>query len=456
MVTSHACRFGRHALVLSIAVVVGVAGCTIIPTGIAANVAGEPDMSVTRASLRLTEADLSSGVFVGVAMSGGGMRAANFSAATLLELESLGLLRHASAMSSVSGSSLTAAYFGLFGPIDGVPETADAARWSSEAVKERFRIDLQTHWILWWLNPWNVVRYWLTGFDRSDIMKTVFDFYVFGSPDRRHPRFADLRQGRPKILINATSLTGVRRFVFSDEGFAQFGSRLDRYPVSHAVMASGAFPGAFHNVTLTSWREPGEYEHLFDGGPSDNLGVEALVDLLDRGPATPRSCFLFLIDAYPYARNRGLHDFDTRRRFTDFIVDRNLADSASVFLTLSRLHALHRIGLPEGTFPGSLAQWTWRRPDRRYDCRVWHLTFETLFARPITTEAEGLREELRELRQASAVATRYRLEGIPKLSESEIQERLFQAATYLVRRDGSALDEACRWFTDAGLGGCRR
>src|SRR5712692_1995823 len=52
--------------------------------------------------------------FVGIAMSGGGSRAANFSAAVLQELERHGFLRYVSAISSVSGSSLTAAYYGLF------------------------------------------------------------------------------------------------------------------------------------------------------------------------------------------------------------------------------------------------------------------------------------------------------------------------------------------------------
>jgi NTE family protein len=44
-------------------------------------------------------------VFIGVAISGGGSRAANFSAAVLIELDAIGLLAHVDAISSVSGST---------------------------------------------------------------------------------------------------------------------------------------------------------------------------------------------------------------------------------------------------------------------------------------------------------------------------------------------------------------
>jgi hypothetical protein len=56
---------------------------------------------------------LKRGVFVGVAISGGGSRAANFGAAMLEELDALGLLDQATAISGVSGGSLPAAYYSL-------------------------------------------------------------------------------------------------------------------------------------------------------------------------------------------------------------------------------------------------------------------------------------------------------------------------------------------------------
>ena len=90
-----------------------------------------------------------------------------------------------------------------------------------------------------------MLRYWLTDFDRSDIMKGVFDDILF-----EKKTFGDMPAGGPKILINATSLTTGRQFRFTDQDFKTLQSRLDTYPISHAVMASGAFPGAFNNVTF--------------------------------------------------------------------------------------------------------------------------------------------------------------------------------------------------------------
>jgi predicted acylesterase/phospholipase RssA len=115
---------------------------------------------------------------------------------------------------------------------------------------------------------------------------------------------AHLLRGRtppalPRILIHATSLPQTGPFVFTDETFEILGSRLDDYPLTHAVMASGAFPGAFHNVTLKDFGRDGYYQHLFDGGPSDNLGVHTLLTMIDstmpRKTATLRAILAALL-----------------------------------------------------------------------------------------------------------------------------------------------------------------
>src|SRR5688500_3478893 len=51
------------------------------------------------------------GHFVGIAISGGGSRFANFAAAAMFQLQKLGLLQKADYISSVSGGSMTAAYY---------------------------------------------------------------------------------------------------------------------------------------------------------------------------------------------------------------------------------------------------------------------------------------------------------------------------------------------------------
>lgn len=419
--------------------VTALTGCAIVPLYTAANEKRDGAVAPTRATLRVAD-DLRDRPFVGIAMSGGGARAANFAAAVLLELEELGMLQHASVISSVSGSSLTAAYYGLF--------ARDRDRWSREAVRERFLTDFQTHWLVWWFNPWNVVRYWSTRFDRSDIMKQVFDTYLFEGRT-----FADMGGRGPRILINATSLPEVKRFVFTDEALEALGSRLDRYRLSHAVMASGAFPGAFHNVTLENFARAGRYEHLFDGGPSDNLGVEALEDLLR--VVRPPACFLFIVDAYPYQIHKGARQPDTRS-VLDYAVDQNVSDAADVFLTLRRQATLRELGYARDRQPGEVPHWVWRSDG--FTCEVWHFTFQSFVLREgemarraeSGTSVRNVRRQLERLRRVNQIPTRYRLEGISggpgQSSEKAVQSLLFQAATHLVREDPEPLRSACAWF----------
>src|ERR687895_29635 len=218
-------------LLFYLAILVTLPGCSILPIGTNANVGPVITRPMpTRATEVISPLDLKDGVFLGIAMSGGGSRAANFSAAALLELERLGILDKSTVISSVSGSSITAAYYGLYG--------TDKARWNEEQARRQLGRDFESQWITRWFYPHNIFRYWLSDFDRSDIMKAVFDSLLFEGK-----LFRDMPNVLPKILINATSLTDQEVFRFTDEIFTGIGSRLDSYPVSHAVMASGAFPG---------------------------------------------------------------------------------------------------------------------------------------------------------------------------------------------------------------------
>jgi len=443
-----------------VSTVFALSGCGLIPLKTAANQAlcPMPDACATPTSTRagMNPEKLPGNVFVGVAISGGGMRAANFSAEVLFELESMGVLKHVSVISSVSGGSLTAAYFGL--------AANGKTKWDRETVRRLFLIDLQTHWIVWWFNPYFIWQYWFTHYDRSDIMKNVFDFYIFG--DLTQPfTFADMGTTGPRILINATSLPNVQRFVFTEDALSKLGSRLDTYPLSHAVMASGAFPGAFHGVTLKDFtalnpagngpindRTAHRYEHLFDGGPSDNLGVEALLDVLDGMNPKPTKCFLFLIDAYPDVRNRGRHEGDTRRGL-DFLVDHNVSDSADVLLTLRRRDTLRRINYPEKKELGNESVWTWGfdRDNRDSLCTVWHVTFNR-FAKvrdamsqrgKVSPEQKDTKRLLEDVNQ---VPTSYNLSGPNNMSPSAVQERLGKIAQELIWEDHDARCAACTWF----------
>lgn len=260
--------------------------------------------------------------FIGIAISGGGSRAANFSLATLLELGNAGLLDEVAAISSVSGGSLTAAYYALYGS-DPVWRKAEAEAFDTrEKVKAHFRSDLQNEWTGRWLWPPNIFQYWLTPYDRSDIMKGVIDEFLAIPPnatmaagDHRENRIPFMQLdsecrsprgcGLPRIFFNATRLDGAN-FVFSRDRFTDLGSRLDTFPVADAVMASAAFPGGFNKVTLERYRSlveqrPEAYQttirqqsgagrgpssrQQFGGAVADELGYdEALEQISDADP----------------------------------------------------------------------------------------------------------------------------------------------------------------------------
>lgn len=439
--------------VLACTQLVVVAGCGALPFYIRANepLPGAEAVPPSRARTTMTVDELPQGVFVGIAMSGGGSRAANFSAALLFELEKLGLLpRYVSALSSVSGSSLTAAYYGLF--------ATQPEKWNRDQVRERLVTNFEAMWIARWFLPHNALRYWFTKFDRSDIMKGVFDELLFEGK-----RFGDMPPDAPRILLNATSLgeSGVR-FAFTDEKFKARGSRLDTYPVSHAAMASGAFPAAFAAVTLEVYgrgRDPGSdggrYLHVYDGGPADNLGITTLVEDMVRSlysaDPKPQGCFLLVLDAHtfdPTEQIRGQGERDPRG-LIDFFVDLNALDASSVLLSKDRRVLLHGAGIDK---PGHAPVGSFRihsrapRPVELGECTVWALTFDRLWE--LAADApEARRLELRDLaRTVNRIQTRFLLAGPEGMTAQQLQEVLYEAGRVLVWEDADSLSKACEWF----------
>ena len=239
------------------------------------------------------------GCFVGLALSGGGSRSANFSAACMFQLQRLGLLQQVDYISSVSGGSLTAAYYCLY---DDGPRG-----WNPGRVQRKLTHAFASDLIFNAFLPWNLPLLWFTNWDRSDILADSFTKNLF-SRNGRPLTFADLRPDRPRLLINATDLQSGRRFVFSNETFDEINSDLSRYPISNAVAASAAVPVLMHHVTLRDYSTTfKQYRHLIDGGVVDNLGVTSLVETYTaqvqsaadegRPDPYPRGAVLIVLDA---------------------------------------------------------------------------------------------------------------------------------------------------------------
>jgi predicted acylesterase/phospholipase RssA len=210
------------------------------------------------------------GCFVGLALSGGGSRSANFAAACMFQLQRLGVLQRVDYISSVSGGSLTAAYYCLFSDGPG--------GWNPGRVQHKLTHSFATDLIVNTFLPWNLPMLWFSDWDRSDILADSFSKHLFNR-DGRPLTFGDLRADRPRLLINATDLQSGRRFVFCNETFDEINSDLSKYPISNAVAASSAVPVVMHHVTLRDFSTTfKQYRHLIDGGVVDNLGVQSLVD----------------------------------------------------------------------------------------------------------------------------------------------------------------------------------
>lgn len=314
-------------------------------------------------------------VFVGLALSGGGSRAANYSMAVMQQLEQLGIMRHVTAISSTSGGGVAGAYYALYGPdLD----------WA--AAREAMRTNFVRSWIFSSLRPDHLATTLFSHEDRSDLMADIFDDKLFH--EARYEKLGKLRPGHPIFLANATDAMRGIRFSFSAETFhSRLSSRLDTFPISQAVVASAAFPGAFNTVTLKRFPLPERpvpaeqerqqlpvgYEHLIDGGPTDNLGIESLIQLaashnanrtraLPPGSPAP-GCFLIVVDAYPKGVASKRAWDPNPRGVLDYTVDLNFLQAFDALLTRRRLDLLAYVGLGQTTaargreFIGDAAGW---------------------------------------------------------------------------------------------------
>jgi len=318
----------RPAGVVAAAAVVTLAllgaGCTL---GIADQPLGQWTPATNQPWLEQIPDDRSDEIFVFLAFSGGGTRAAAFAYGVLQELEATEievdgqrrkLLDEVDVISSVSGGSFPAAYYGLFGD-----------RIFSEFEPRFLRKDVEGALIarLFW--PPNWFRLASGTYGRSEIAATYYDEHIFDNATFRDM----LRPGAPFVTINATDLATGSRFGFTQLYFDFLCADLASYPVSHAVAASSAVPVLLSPVTLRNYTpacgyppppwlvesedssdprrrteardllfylEPGKrkYLHLVDGGIADNLGLRAAFQLVSMQADTEQT-FSYLGHPHP-------------------------------------------------------------------------------------------------------------------------------------------------------------
>ena len=175
--------------------------------------------------------------------SGGGLRAAAFAHGVLTALESVktpesDLLDDVSLIGSVSGSSLTSAYYGLYG-------REGLRRFREDVLLPGFESGLR----LSLLSPGNLLRMMNGGLNGREDFGDVLDKKVFHGAT-----FADMfRRGRPDIRIHATDLYHRVPFPFFPPLFAVLCSDLSRYPIADAVAASMSVPLVFAPIVVRSY-----------------------------------------------------------------------------------------------------------------------------------------------------------------------------------------------------------
>jgi predicted acylesterase/phospholipase RssA len=333
-----------------------VALALLVLTGCFAKVRDLPSLTAGPAFESLPDAN--GDLLVGLAMSGGGSRAAAFAVGALEALAEIPVersgtrrsaLEHVQYISSVSGGSLAAGYFVARKPPRTEPVLAGSAlspayaaffKEYKSAVQQDFELAAAGRQLLFFraFNPTKLAY----------SLAEVWDEQFFHGMTFAALHAREKAGDSPRLLLNGTSYNSGRRFVFTTlpaadfeydfvdlllgdlmrrqqgitpEGadvirrnletarqqflpltFEQIGADHRTLPLSLAVVSSASFPPVVGPVT---YRVGGKapYQHVGDGGLFDNLGTESLTTLflkkIPRG--SPRRALIIVIDAaFPF------------------------------------------------------------------------------------------------------------------------------------------------------------
>jgi len=280
---------------------------------------------------RLDKTDNKDDLFVILTFSGGGTRAAAFSYGVLEALRDTtvemdgkprNLLGEVDVISSVSGGSFTAAYYGLYGN----DIFTEGGRFQNNFLYH----DVQADLLYKLFNPYNWVRLASPEFGRIELASELYQKLLFSDAT-----FHDLEGHRrkPFIMINATDMVKGSQFTFTQSQFDPICADLSRFPIARAVAASSNFPLAFSPLAINSY--PGTC-----GYTEPKWVQQALGDL----PANPRR----------YYRARMLRTYEEADRRYVHLLDGGVADNIGLRGPLTSIRSsdvdwsvLHKINLEE-------------------------------------------------------------------------------------------------------------
>jgi len=309
-------------------------------------------------------------LLVGLAISGGGSRAATFAAGVLEALARIrvkdaggerSVLEKVEYMSSVSGGSLATGYFAarkpprsvpVLGPQGLSPTYEQFFKDYKSAMQENFELPAAWRQVAFFraFNPTKAA------FSLAEVWDARFFHDMTFSDLYERERAGD----SPRIILNGTSYNSGRRFALTTlpaadfdydfvgrllqdlmrrservtpEGktiiqrnleraraqflpltFEQIGADHRGLPLSLAVVSSASFPPAVGPVTYAIAGQP-PYQHVGDGGLFDNLGTESLTTFfLKKIPqgSTKRGLIIVIDAAFPFDANAGFLEKNKR------------------------------------------------------------------------------------------------------------------------------------------------
>jgi NTE family protein len=245
---------------------------------------------------------------LGLSLSGGGYRATAFHLGTLNALQRLGLLDKVEVISTISGGSITGAYYCLEkANYENFRASLYDGLLNKNVIKRvvfSFRISLFFILSLIYLGvaiyslftpyPWAfplllilyffvVIKFQFHLFPISSEIEKAYDAFFF-----KKKQLGDLPT-TPVIAIGSTNIQTTRPFTFSktymqDSSYLKMGIQFNpqTFPISRAVMASSCVPFAFTPIRIDRkyFINPADASRihpiLVDGGVYDNQGIHKL------------------------------------------------------------------------------------------------------------------------------------------------------------------------------------
>jgi len=247
----------------------------------------------------------------GLSLSGGGYRAAAFHLGTLKALNKMGILSKADVLSTISGGSITGAYYCLKKEDFGVFEASLYDKLQHGNVVKRILLSFTflktTLFALIFLVPAIYFLFtphaWLSPLVLLVfvLLLSKFQFYIFPVSKRIEKiydtffyegRSLEELPERPVLVLGSTNLQTARAFTFSrnwmqDSTYQYMNPRITfkaaSFPIARAVMASSCVPFAFTPITIDKKYFTDEADAkrvhpvLVDGGVYDNQGIHKIM-----------------------------------------------------------------------------------------------------------------------------------------------------------------------------------